>query len=120
VNEYLVNETMAHLGFRRQQDALGQSVESGNYGPTGAKGTIVGVVRDFHQNSLHAAITPLYIDYNKQVSAMSIRLALEALQPAGVAKVLSQMERIWKATYPHEKFSQAFFDETIANLYQQE
>jgi putative ABC transport system permease protein len=122
VNEYLINETLAsQLGFRRPQDALGQPVEpSMSHGPGGAKGTIVGVVRDFHSNSLHQAIPPLYLDYNKRVPEISIRLAPEARQPATVATVLSEVDRLWQTTYPHDKFSYTFFDETIANLYQQE
>ncbi len=121
-NEYLVNETMvSQLGFRRPQDALGQSVEPGmSNGPGSARGTIVGVVRDFNQNSLHEAIKPLYIDYDKRVREMSIRLKPEARQPATVAALLSQVEKIWRAGYPNQKFSYNFFDETIANLYQQE
>jgi ABC-type lipoprotein release transport system permease subunit len=122
VNEYVINETLAsQLGFRRPQDALGQPVEpSMSHGPGGAKGTIVGVVRDFHSGTLHTAIPPLYLDYNTHVPEISVRLAPEARQPATVAAVLSQVEHLWQTTYPHDKFSYTFFDETIANLYQQE
>ncbi len=122
VNEYVINETLAsQLGFRRPQDALGQPVEpSMSHGPGGAKGTIVGVVRDFHSGSLHTAITPLYLDYNTHVPEISIRLAPEARQPATVATVLAEVNKLWQTTYPNDKFSYTFFDETIANLYQQE
>jgi putative ABC transport system permease protein len=121
-DEYVINETLAgQLGFRRPQDAIGQPVKSsmGN-GPGGGKGTIVGVVRDFHSTSLHDAIPPLYIDYYNRVPNISIRLAPEARQPATVAAVLAEVQKRWQATYPHDKFSYSFFDETIANLYQQE
>jgi hypothetical protein len=122
VNEYVINETLAsQLGFRRPQEALGQPVEPlMSHDPGGAKGTIVGVVRDFHSGSLHEAIPPLYLDYNSRVPEISIRLAPEARQPATVASVLAEVERLWKATHPHDNFTYAFFDETIANLYQQE
>jgi len=122
VNEYLVNETLAgQLGFRRPQDALGQPVEpSMSHGPGGAKGTIVGVVRDFHSGSLHTAIPPLYLDYDTHVPQISIRLTPEARQPATAAAVLAEVEHLWQTTYPHDKFSYTFFDETIANLYQTE
>jgi putative ABC transport system permease protein len=121
-DEYVINETLAsQLGFRQPQDALGKPVKSmmGN-GPGGGKGSIVGVVRDFHSGSLHDAIPPLYIDYYKRVPNISIRLAPEARQPATVATVLAEVEKRWKATYPHDKFSYTFFDDDIANLYQQE
>jgi hypothetical protein len=122
VNEYVINETLAsQLGFRRPQDALGQPVKpSMSNGPNGAEGRIVGVVRDFHSGSLHETIPPLYIDYDNHTPEISIRLAPEARQPATVATVLAEVEKLWKTTYPHDKFSYTFFDETIANLYQQE
>jgi putative ABC transport system permease protein len=122
VNEYVINETLAsQLGFLRPQDALGQPVEpSMSHGPGSARGTIVGVVRDFHSGSLHEAIKPLYLDYDTHVPEISIRLAPEARQPATVATVLSEVGKLWQKTYPNDKFSYAFFDETIANLYQQE
>jgi putative ABC transport system permease protein len=122
VNEYVINETLAsQLGFRQPQDALGQPVMTGmSHSPSGSNGTIVGVVRDFHSGSLHDAIPPLYIDYFKRVPSMSIRLTPEARQPATVATVLAEVEKLWEATYPHDKFSYTFFDDDIANLYQQE
>lgn len=122
VNEYVINETMSgQLGFRRPQEALQQPVEpSMSKGPGGAKGIIVGVVRDFHSRSLHEAITPIYLEYNSHVPQISIRLAPEARQPETVASVLAETQKLWQATYPHDKFSFAFFDESIANLYQQE
>jgi putative ABC transport system permease protein len=121
-DEYVINETLANqLGFRRPQDAVGKAVKSmmGN-GPGNGKGSIVGVVCDFHSGSLHETIPPLYIDYYNRVPNVSIRLAPEARQPATVATILAEVEKLWKVTYPHDKFSYKFFDETIANLYQEE
>jgi putative ABC transport system permease protein len=121
VNEYLVNETMVRaLGFRRPQDALGQLVEPGFSKGHSSLGTIVGVVRDFHSGSMHAPIPPLFIDYDRNGQEISIRLAPSARQPETIASVLKQVEKIWRATYPNEKFSYSFLDESIANLYQQE
>jgi putative ABC transport system permease protein len=122
INEYVINETLAsQLGFHRPMDALGQKVEpSMSHSPSGAKGTIVGVVSDFHSGSLHEAIPPVYLDYEKRVPEIAIRLAPEARQPATVSAVLAEVEKLWQATYPHDKFSYTFFDDDIANLYQQE
>ncbi|HVS94921.1 MAG TPA: ABC transporter permease [Puia sp.] len=129
-NEYVINETLARqLGFRRPQEAIGQSVKLGNNrvssdqvgrGRGNGKGTIVGVIRDFHSRSMHEAIEPIYLNYNRQVPFISIRLAPEARQPESVATVLAEVQKLWKATYPLDEFSYDFFDETIANLYQQE
>lgn len=130
-HEYLINETMAsQFGFRRPQSALGQSVTPSGQstmreGPGGggrkrAAGVIVGVVRDFHSRSMHKTIGPVILNYSSQVPEISIRLAPEARKPESVATVLAEAQKLWKATYPHDEFSYEFFDETIANLYQQE
>jgi len=112
VTEYLINETMARqLGLRRPEDAIGQRAN---------KGIIVGVVRDFHSASLQKAIPPLSIQYNKNGNLMSIKLASTARQPEAVAAVISQAEKLWRATYPNEKVSYTFFDDDIAQLYKQE
>jgi putative ABC transport system permease protein len=121
VNDYLVNETLVQqLGFRRPQDALGQPVEPGFSKGHSSLGTIVGVIRDFHSGSLHNAIPPLFMDYDRNGREINIRLTATARQPETVATVLSQVEKIWRATYPGEKFSYTFFDDEIANLYQEE
>ena len=129
VIEYVINEQMAgQFGFRRPQDALGQTIQPGGAtssdmrGPAGTlrKGTIVGVVRNFHSASMHAPIAPIFIKYGTGVYQISIRLAPEARQPESVARVLAQAEKLWKATWPNDKFDYSFFDDDIAALYRQE
>jgi len=130
VIEYVINETMAaQFGFRRPQDAVGQLIQPGKGsatsrvgGPGGAmgKGTIVGVVRDFHSASMHQAIAPIFLQYGSRVSQISVRLAPEARQPETVAKVLTQVKKLWTAIYPNDKLDYSFFDDDIAALYQQE
>ncbi len=112
VAEYLINETMARqFGFRRPQDAIGQRAN---------EGTIVGVVKDFHSASLQRAIPPMSIQYNKNGNLISVKLAPTARQPEAIATVISQVQKLWRATYPNEKVSYTFFDDDIAKLYKQE
>ena len=130
VYEYVINETMARqLGFRRPQDAIDQPVDygMGRLPPPGSqmargpfKGTIVGVVRDFHSTSLHEVISPICLFYDPALYEISIRLAPAARQPEAAAAVLARVKKVWQATYPHDKFSYTFFDDKIASLYQQE
>ncbi len=112
VAEYLINETMARqFGFRRPEDAIGQRAN---------EGIIVGVVKDFHSASLQRAMPPLSMSYNKNGNLISIRLAPTARQPEAIATVISQVERLWRATYPNEKVTYTFLDDDIAKLYKQE
>ncbi|HEV2479946.1 MAG TPA: ABC transporter permease [Puia sp.] len=119
VHEFLINETCAkQLGFKRPGDALGQKVLTGM---NGWQGPVVGVVRDFHSQSLHEAITPFFmIDNPRGERTISIKLARTARTPEAVAAILRQVAALWKATFPNEKFAYSFLDESIANLYEQE
>ncbi len=57
IREFLLNETAVRkLGAGTNQDVLGQTATI-----NGRKGTIVGVVKDFHNKSFRQAIDPLYI-----------------------------------------------------------
>lgn len=121
VNEYLINEALARqLGFQRPMDALGQPGQPGFNKGHSSLGTIVGVVSDFHSGSMHEAIQPLFIDYDKSGEEINIRLTPSVRQPEMIAAVLSRVQRAWKAAYPHESFSYTFFDDDIANLYREE
>ena len=119
IHEFVINETCARqLGFLNPRDALGQTMITG---ANGWQGPIVGVVRDFHSQSLHQAITPFFLlDNPKAERTISIKLAPAVRTPEAVAAVLRQVQSLWKATFPNEKFSYSFLDESIANLYQEE
>ncbi len=118
VNEYLINETLARqLGFQRPMDALGQPVQPGFSKGHSSLGTVVGIISDFHSGSMHEAILPLFIDYDKSGKEINVRLTPTVRQPEMMAAVLSQVRRTWKAAYQHESYSYTFFDDDIANLY---
>lgn len=119
VREFVVNETCAQqLGFRHPADALGQMV---NIGWGGARGPIVGVIRDFHSKSMHEPITPFFLstdEYNEQ--DVSVKLATKGRTADEMTAVLGKLAKAWKEVYPNKKFDYVFFDETIARLYDKE
>lgn len=118
IHEFLINETCAKLlGFKTPNEALGQVLYTGiaNW-----QGPIVGVIRDFHSQSMHEAIGPFFMLYNPKSPTISVKLASTARTPAAVATTLSKIQTLFNTTFPNEKFSYSFFDESIANLYQQE
>jgi putative ABC transport system permease protein len=119
VHEFLLNETCARqLGFTHPSEALGQTIQTGM---DDLSGPIVGIVRDFHAQSLHEPIQPFFIlDFRNMERTISIKLGPGARTPESVAVILNKVKALWKTTFPNEKFSYSFFDESIANLYQQE
>ncbi|MDB5024715.1 MAG: FtsX-like permease family protein [Mucilaginibacter sp.] len=115
----LINSTYAHiLGFKNAADALGKTI---SFGKTEQK-QIVGIVGDFHQASLRAAIKPMAIfpqDY-KWEGTVHIALKPQTVGGNEWKTAISGMERSWKEIYPDDAFEYHFFDESIAKMYEKE
>jgi ABC-type antimicrobial peptide transport system permease subunit len=115
VKEILINETlMKQLGFATADDAIGQEVEySDKIVP------IIGVVKDFHIQSLHNKVEPVMIgDESEGFTCFNIQLASKNGEQAKA--ILTSVEEAWKKVYPDEKIEYQFLDETIKNFYQTE
>ncbi|GAA0523950.1 ABC transporter permease [Chitinophaga japonensis] len=114
VNEFLVNEAVVKkLGFSDPNDVLNKEVDL--WGGA-AKGPIVGVLKNFHSNSLKEDIVPLFmVNMKRLYSTAGIQLSTTNIPAA-----LRQIERIWKETYPNYVFEYEFLDERIGNFYREE
>ena len=124
MKEYLINETLARqLGFKKPEDAIGKTVAGGgDDGEASHKQLpIVGVLADFHQQSLHEQIAPTFVSTSKKYSRIiSVKLATEGTQGRDFKGALTTIEKRWKNIYPGEKFEYTFFDDTIAKMYDKE
>ncbi len=124
MREYLINETLAkQLGFKKPEDAIGKTISSGgDDGTTSHKQLpIVGVLADFHSESLHDPIAPTFISTSKKYSRIiSVKLAAKGGQNRNLRVTTAKIEKLWKNIYPNEKFEYKFFDETIAKFYDKE
>jgi putative ABC transport system permease protein len=121
--EVVLNETAAReLGFKRPSEAIGRFVKSGQMDRrTDRLLPIVGVVADFHSQSFHEAIAPVFLTANAGACRLvSIRLSTRGKGVDETKTALSKIEKSWKEIYPGEKFEYAFFDETIAGFYEKE
>jgi putative ABC transport system permease protein len=78
--------------------------------------TIIGVLKDFHYESLHQRIRPLAIVLNSgQTAYLPIRL-----RPADISGTISLIEDEWKKFVPGKPFEYFFLDEDFNKLYQSE
>jgi len=118
---FLINNTYAKIiGFNDPHDAVGKQIDDFN-GDTPMK--IIGVVSDFHQESLHAPIAPIAIITSTNINFNStFHIALRSQTPSGDewSQAIASIKRAYKEIYPHDDFDYHFFDETIARLYDQE
>ena len=78
------------------------------------KGTVIGIVKDFHYDSLHQKIEPLalYI-YPPGYDVLAVRI-----RPGRTAEVLDFLGKKWAAFAPGTPFEYSFLDEAIDGLYQ--
>jgi ABC-type antimicrobial peptide transport system permease subunit len=106
---YLVNESaLKIIGYK---DPIGMPLLF-----WGIKGTIIGVVEDFHFNSLHVPIAPLVIRFEERTWGYT----LIRTQPGKIAEVVSGMEALHKKFNPDFPFAHQFADEEYAASYKSE
>lgn len=74
--------------------------------------TIVGVVEDFHAQSLHEGIEPMMLMYSDSYSFLNIRL-----RPGDLKKDIAQIEKKWNEMEPDVPFSFEFIDQAFEATY---
>ncbi|HWJ26295.1 MAG TPA: FtsX-like permease family protein, partial [Flavisolibacter sp.] len=107
---YLLNETAA---ARMNYDhALGKTVRWGN-----RPGKIIGILKDFHFNSMHQAIDPLIVRLDDQWGWGTILVRLKANQ---TKDAISTLQSVCKKLNPKFPFTYQFSDEEYSKLYRSE
>jgi putative ABC transport system permease protein len=111
--KYLINRAaVEQIGWESPEAAIGQFMEYG-----GKRGKIVGVVENFHYESLHRSVFPIIIyedlnSYNK----VSVRV-----NPANLPQTLAFIEKEWQGfNASGSPFFFRFVDERFDRLYQSE
>jgi len=115
LEEYVINETYMHiLGFKKPQDALYKVLN---------RQPIVGVMADFHAESMRKVIQPLVFSIrNRADRGFSFGIALSPQTPQGTtwAATIKKVEAAYKNLYPEDSFSYTFLDESISQFYKSE
>ncbi|MEQ8424016.1 MAG: FtsX-like permease family protein, partial [Cyclobacteriaceae bacterium] len=83
-----------------------------NYG--GVNGKLIGVVKDFHFESLHQEIIPM-VFHPGRFNAISVKIAGNNIQDG-----LQQIEKVWKEFLPNRPFEYQFLDQQYQQLYESE
>lgn len=76
---------------------------------------IVGVVKDFHYNSLHQPIDPVVMYLDNRKSHISLRV-----DPQQIAALLPQVQKLWKQFESRHPFEYYFLDSFFAKNYLKE
>jgi putative ABC transport system permease protein len=112
VREYVVNETLAKkLNLKSPEELIGKMITVYR-----VKAPIVGVVKDFHDESLRGDIHPIFISNNTEdLSNYAVKINLN-----NTKTTLSDLEKTWSSMYPERIYEFQFLDEQIAQFYETE
>jgi hypothetical protein len=107
---FLVNEELARL--MGHEDPIGKSFSFWDQ-----KGTIVGVIKDFHFQPLRRKIEPLIIQWLELdwTNFLFLRIA-----PEGISGTIKTVQETWEKILPNSPFSYQFLDDDFARMYASE
>ncbi len=109
----LVNESMVKR--MSWDDPLGKKFVFGGGGPnnTPVEKRVVGVVKDYHQNSLYDPIEPLMIVLDKNNNNIFVRT-----NEGDVTQSIAAIENAWKEIFPTYVFEYEFLDADFDSQYE--
>lgn len=81
--------------------------------------TVIGVVKDFHFQSLHAKINPLIFIYNGRLGGLANQAAVR-IKASEFNNSVAAIEKVWKKFVNHRPLNYTFLDQTLARQYQSE
>jgi putative ABC transport system permease protein len=105
---YLLNQAAVQMiGW---EDPLGKEFEIVERGP------VVGIVKDFHFQSLHTKIQPMALHiYPKGFKYLLVRITASDIEQS-----LQTLRREWQSFFPERLFNYSFFDEDFNRIYKSE
>lgn len=121
----LVNE--AFVRAANWKNPIGKTIQLGRYESrlmrkTKGIGTVIGVVKDFHFQSLHHKVKPEILALNPMIPGKLVdaEFFMLRIQPDDLQNTIQNLETIWYKHSPNFTFRYTFFDEDLANFYRDE
>jgi len=112
-SNFIVNEAAVRsLGWKTAQNAIGKDITYGD-----VSGKVIGIVKDFHFESLHQTITPLLfrLPSNNGYHVISVKVNSRNVQTA-----VSSLQATWYKYLPDTPFDFTFLDDKFGQLYRSE
>jgi putative ABC transport system permease protein len=101
----VINQTMAkQMGWK---DPIGKRINN-----TGTTWTVIGVVADFHFESLRENIRPLCLVIGNSPSIISVKM-----HTADMHRFISSITSLWEAFAPHQPIRYSFLDQRFTRMY---
>lgn len=111
---FIINEAaVREMGLKSADDAIGKEFLYG-----GRRGQLVGVVKDFHFESMHQRIMPMV--FYKGQRHQNYRHVSVKISGANMPEALAQLEKTWNTFDSNTPFEYTFLDDRYAHLYRSE
>ncbi|HRG78418.1 MAG TPA: ABC transporter permease [Cyclobacteriaceae bacterium] len=106
---FLVNEAaIKEFNWNSPEKALGKTINR-----EGKKGTVIGVVKDFHFADLTTPVSAIVLSIDRnQFGNLSVRF-----ENASVQQTLEKMEAEWNNLFPEKAFEFTFLDQQLNQQY---
>ncbi len=111
----LINDRYAKLlGFQKPQDAIGRYLSFNK-----KEMPIVGVMQDFHDQSMRGSITPLVFT-GRAGDFFHVRFKQSSSAGATWQGAIAKIQKAYKKVFPEADFEYKFFDKTLESFYKKE
>jgi len=110
---YVINEAAVQaLGWKSNEEGIDKDFK---YGQT--QGKLIGVVKDFHFESLHQKVVPMIFLPRKQggYNYLAVKISGDEMQQG-----ISHLEKVWNTMLPGRPFEYQFMDDRYGRLYESE
>lgn len=109
---FIINEAAVRkIGWKSNEEGL-----NGDFQYGGTKGKLIGVVKDFHFESLHQEITPMIFLISKgNYNNISVKISGESMQEG-----IEHLQKVWKEFLPLRPFDYQFISDRYQRLYEAE
>jgi putative ABC transport system permease protein len=110
---FIVNEAAVRaLGWKTNEEGIDKDFSYG-----GVRGKLVGIVNDFHFESLHQEVTPMIFVPMEQAGANVVTVKISG---AELQQGIAHIEKFWKSSLPGRPFEYQFMDDRYTRLYEAE
>jgi len=113
-NALLINEeAVLAMGWETPENAIGKKIVSPSQHPAG---TVIGVVKNYHDWGLQNKIAPCAIDFDSQYAYLyAIHFSV-----VDTKNLIETLTGIWTKYFPENEFNYSFLSETFARQYARE
>lgn len=109
INNFIVNETAVKMMGFTNDNVIGKRITF-----WGAKGNVIGVVKDFHFKPLNAGIEPFIFRYQPYTPYFNLFVKTV---PGKTAEAINQIQKYYKKYEPETPLEFTFLNESINQLY---